>query len=252
LLAVVNQPAESALRINTLRGDGEGLGIAWHQAEELPEGRILDQPLDVFASTAWRDGLLMPQSRGSMLVARTLAPQPGERVLDVCAAPGGKTTHLAALMEGTGEVVAIELHPGRAASLQETCTRMGADKVKVLCADARELSEQHGSFDRVLVDPPCSGLGTLQSRPDLRWHVEAEMVAQLATRQRELLAAAAARVRAGGTLVYSLCTVSRLEGDGVIDAFLEANPSFAVEQRRQLLQHRDLTDGFYIARLRRG
>ncbi len=110
----------------------------------------------------------MPQSRASAVVARVLAPQAGERVLDLCAAPGGKTTHLAALMGGEGELVAVEVHPGRARALAETCRQMGADNVRVAQVDAREFSDAQ-PFDRVLVDPPCSGLGTLQARPDLRW-----------------------------------------------------------------------------------
>jgi 16S rRNA (cytosine967-C5)-methyltransferase len=251
LLRRINEPAESALRINTLRGDGAELEIDWRPAEGLPEGRVLDRPFDVFASPAWRDGLLMPQSRASMLVSRTLDPQPGERVLDACAAPGGKTTHLAALMGGEGELVAVEAHPGRATALSGTCTRMGAGNVNVVNADARKLGEQFGSFDRVLLDPPCSGLGTLQSRPDLRWQANPEAIGELVLRQRQLLDAVAARLSPGGTLVYSLCTVSQAEGDGVVDAFLAANPDFVDDQRQQLLQHRELTDGFYIARLRR-
>jgi 16S rRNA (cytosine967-C5)-methyltransferase len=251
LLRRINEPAESALRINTLRGDGAGLEIDWRPAEGLPEGRVLSGAFDVFASDAWREGLLMPQSRASMLVSRAVAPEPGERVLDACAAPGGKTTHLAALMGGEGEVVAVEAHPGRATALSGTCTRMGAVNVRVLNADARKLDPELGTFDRVLLDPPCSGLGTLQSRPDLRWQATPESIGELALRQRQLLSAVAARLRPGGTLVYSLCTVSRVEGDGVVDGFLAGNPEFTDDGRQQLLQHRELTDGFYIARLRR-
>ena len=251
LLRRINEPAESALRINTLRGEGAGLEIDWLAADGLPEGRVLSGAFDVFASDAWREGLLMPQSRASMSVSRVLAPEAGERVLDACAAPGGKTTHLAALMGGEGEVVAVEAHPGRATALSGTCTRMGAVNVRVVNMDARKLGDELGTFDRVLLDPPCSGLGTLQSRPDLRWHATPEAIGELALRQQELLSAVATRLRSGGTLVYSLCTVSRAEGDGVVDAFLAGNRDFVDDQRQQLLQHRELTDGFYIARLRR-
>src|SRR6202035_5519089 len=119
----------------------------------------------------------MPQSRASMLVARSVGVQPSERVLDLCAAPGAKTTHLAALMGGAGAVVAVERHPGRADALRRTCARLGAANVEVRVEDARG-PRPDGPFDRVLVDPPCSGLGTLQSRPDIRWRASPEAVAE--------------------------------------------------------------------------
>ena len=111
----------------------------------------------------------MPQSRAAMAVSRALAPAPGERVLDLCAAPGGKTTHLAALMGDAGEIVAVERHPGRAEALKETAERMGATIVDVRTQDATEPMPDGDRYDRVLVDPPCSDLGTLASRPDARW-----------------------------------------------------------------------------------
>jgi 16S rRNA (cytosine967-C5)-methyltransferase len=252
LLAAINRPAESALRVNGLRGGPVELPVGWHGDPELPEARVLEAPFDVFSSPLWAQGRVMPQSRASMLVARALAPQPGERVLDLCAAPGGKTTHLAALLHGTGEVVACEIHPGRAAALARTCARMGAeDLVRVLVADGRALPADLGDFDRVLVDPPCSGLGTLQSRPDLRWQERRGQISALAERQHALLASGAARVRPGGRLVYSLCTISATEGEGVLERFLAGHPGFSLAATRQLAPHRDGTDGFFIAVLQR-
>lgn len=169
-------------------------------------------------------------------------------MLDLCAAPGGKTTHAAALMGGEGEVVAVEVHPARARGLTQTCQRLGAGNVKVEQVDGREFKAAE-SFDRVIVDPPCSGLGTLQSRPDLRWQPRRGQLPALATRQRELLDAGAAALRPGGTLVYSVCTITRAEGPDVVDAFLAARPDFSLDASWQLLPHRDGTDGFYIARL---
>lgn len=254
LLAAVNRPAESAVRVNTLAPPEPDL--AWHPAPALagapalPEARILDGGFDVFGSSEWEQGQVMPQSRASMLVARTLDPQPGERILDLCAAPGAKTTHLAALMQARGELVAVEVHPGRAAALARTCERMGAANVRVLNVDGRELPDDLGEFDRVLVDPPCSGLGTLQSRPDIRW--QNRDIPALAAKQGELLAAAAARVRPGGALVYSVCTLSKAESEAVIDAFLDAGPAWTDLSRRVTLPSADGTDGFFIARLQRG
>jgi 16S rRNA (cytosine967-C5)-methyltransferase len=251
LLARDNEPAESAVRVNTLRVTRLDLPVATHPAPGLPEGLVLEAPLDVHGTPEFERGELMPQSRGSMTVARVLDPQPGERVLDMCAAPGGKTTHIAALMEGRGEVVAVESHAGRAGALAENARRLGAGNVRVITADAGEPVAGR-PFDRVLLDPPCSDLGTLQSRPDVRWRKDPELVARVGVEQERLLEAAAAQVRPGGTLVYSTCTISASENDGRMQTFLAQHPDFtAAAPAIQLLPHRDGTDGFFIARLER-
>jgi 16S rRNA (cytosine967-C5)-methyltransferase len=156
-------------------------------------------------------------------------------VLDLCAAPGGKTTHLAALMEGTGEVVAVERNPQRARALQATAARLQAANVTVVTADARDY-DGAGRFDRVLLDPPCSGLGTLQSHPDLRWRTSPEAVERLAGEQDVLLASARRALAPGGALVYSVCTLSPREERLVTGTVQRTFP------------HADGTDGFYIAR----
>ena len=270
LLRVINEPAESALRVNALvarpAGVAARLPVASRPALGLPEGLVLDGPFDVQGSELWRAGAVQPQSRASMLVSRILAPEPGQRVLDLCAAPGGKTTHLAALMEDRGQIVAVERHPGRAAALERTVARMRASCVRVEVGDAAVPPAAEPLFDRVLVDPPCSGLGTLQSRPDLRWRARPEAIGELAALQARILAAGAAALTPGGVLVYSVCTISRAEGVGVVDRFLREHDDFSAEDlvaerpelRRaqsgsgvQLLPHRDGTDGFFFARLRR-
>jgi 16S rRNA (cytosine967-C5)-methyltransferase len=232
LLAANNRPAELALRVNTLVAEDIEVGRA--SDPELPEARVVDGPFDAFGSALWAQGAFTPQSRASMHVARAVDPQPGERVLDLCAAPGGKTTHLAALMRDQGEIVAVERHPGRARALRETCRRMHATIVRVHVADARAAVD--GTFDRVLVDPPCSGLGTLRSHPDLRWRATPEAIDGMASLQDQILAAARAVLRPNGTLVYSVCTISPRE------------ERLAGSWQRRLLPHRDGTDGFYIAR----
>jgi 16S rRNA (cytosine967-C5)-methyltransferase len=267
LLRSVNQPAESSLRVNTLIARREevlaGLPVAAHPAAELPEGIILEQPFDAHGSPLWGRGAIMPQSRGSMLVARVLDPRPGERVLDLCAAPGAKTTHLGALMQGEGRLVAVERHPGRADALARTIARMHVGCAEVRLGDAT-IVQGEDSYDRVLVDPPCSGLGTLQSRPDLRWRTSPERIAELARLQGTVLEAAATVLAPGGVLVYSVCTISRAEGDLVIERFLDRHREFRAEDlsgargdgrvgpHLQLSPDRDGTDGFFIARLRRG
>jgi 16S rRNA (cytosine967-C5)-methyltransferase len=248
-----------------LRGEEEQRPVALRGDPGIPEALVLEGPWDVHGSPQWRAGAVLAQSRAAMLPARALAPEPGERVLDLCAAPGGKSTHLAALMEGRGEVVAVERNRRRAAELQRTVERLRAQgSVRVVLGDAARPLEGEAPFDRVLVDPPCSGLGTLQARADLRWRVTPKDVTQLARIQAGILAAGAAAVRPGGVLVYSTCTISPTENQHQISAFLESNPDFALEDLgaelpglRQgrcvlTLPHRDRTAGFFIARLRRG
>jgi 16S rRNA (cytosine967-C5)-methyltransferase len=272
-MAAGNEPAEAALRVNTLRADAAdvlaALPVAAHGAPGLPEGLVLDGPFDAWGAPGWEQGLFMPQSRAAMAVGRILDPRPGETVLDLCAAPGGKTTHLAALMEGTGRIVAVERHAGRAGALRRTAERMGAGNVEVRTGDAAQPHEP-GAYDRVLVDPPCSDLGTLASRPDARWRKHAGQPEELARVQGAILRAGAAAVRPGGTLVYSTCTISPRENEGVVADLLAERPDFAVDDLGggmasggpvwehpavpgylQSLPHRDGTDGFFIARLRR-
>lgn len=271
LMAASNRPPESAVRANTLvadaatlAGDLAALGVRSRRADGLPEGLVLEDPFDAAASAPWRDGALMPQSRASMLVSRVLAPEPGERVLDLCAAPGAKATHLAALMEDRGRVVAVERRPARARALAANARRLRASSVEVRVADARE--PQGEGYDRILVDPPCSGLGTLRSRPDLRWRAAADRVASLAGLQEAILRAAVSELRPGGVLVYSTCTMSPAENERRVDAIAAADTRIQVDDLQSdyplwkhpsvanhllLLPHRDGTDGFFIARLRR-
>jgi 16S rRNA (cytosine967-C5)-methyltransferase len=289
LLAFDNEPAELALRVNTLvvksspptrvtaelttafgRGapdprsvDLRAVGV--HGDPAIPEALVLEGPWDAYGSPLWDAGALVAQSRAAMLPARALAPEAGERVLDLCAAPGGKTTHLAALMGGRGEVVAVERNRRRAAELQRTVRRLHAQEcVRVVLGDAARPLAGEEPFDRVLVDPPCSGLGTLQARADLRWRVTPGDVTRLARTQAAILAAGAAAVRPGGVLIYSTCTISPTENERQISALQESNPDFALDDlaaelpafRRGrcvlTLPHRDRTAGFFIARLRRG
>src|SRR5437867_2250592 len=248
LLAAINEPAEAALRANRLVTTRDALlsRVPGHAAPADPEAVVLDAPFDAHGHPLFDAGAYHPQSRASQRVARAADPRAGERVLDLCAAPGGKTTHLAALMDGEGEVVAVERHTGRANALVRTVARMRADGVvRVENADATD-ARAGGPFDRVLVDPPCSGLGTLQSRPDRRWHAGPDAPLELQAAILDAAAAVTAR-----RLVYSTCTISRAENDDQVAAFLERHPDFTLSAAHVTLPHRDRTDGFYIATLDR-
>jgi len=239
LMRAQNEPAETAVRL--VRGEIDGtpdpeIAGAW-RVERVDE-------------SALAEGRIWPQSRGSQLAGLAVGARAGERTLDLCAAPGGKATMLA------GEVVAVESNEARARELEENARLLGATNVRVVHADGRDLPRDLTGFDRALVDAPCSGLGVLAARPDLRWRAE-----PLPELQLELLRAAAARVRQGGTVLYSVCTVNADESEAVVDASgLEVDPTLASEwpqfrdARRpeflQTLPHVHGTSGFFIARVR--
>jgi 16S rRNA (cytosine967-C5)-methyltransferase len=234
-----NEPPETVVRL--VRGEVEG-----RQDTQVPGAWHVER-VDEEAVAA---GRMWPQSRGSQLAGLAVGAREGERTLDLCAAPGGKATMLA------GEVVAVEANEARARELEESVRRLQATSVSVVCADGRVLPSELTGFDRALVDAPCSGLGVLAPRPDLRWRAHA-----LPELQLELLRAAGERVKRGGTVLYSVCTINHEESEDVVDASgLEVDeslpaewPQFKHERRPEFLQtlpHVHGTSGFFIARLR--
>jgi 16S rRNA (cytosine967-C5)-methyltransferase len=246
-------PAEAALKhsypdwvAETWWGElGPDGARALMQAQNEPAERAV-------RTSGLREGAFWPQSRGSQLAGAAVAVQKGERVLDLCAAPGGKATQLA---ETAVEVVAVEKHRGRARELEENAARMGAENLTVVCADALDLPGELTGFDRVLVDAPCSGLGVLNSRPDLRWRAEPLPELQLA-----LLRTALERVKPGGTVTYSVCTMNRGENEEIVDT-VGADvddlggewPEFRHPRRPEFLltlPHVHGTSGFFVARMR--
>jgi 16S rRNA (cytosine967-C5)-methyltransferase len=241
LMRAQNEPPERVVRLNRRKsGPVEG-----RPDSDLPDALHVER----IDEEALHAGLIWPQSRGSQLAGLVVGSRPGERTLDLCAAPGGKATQL------EGDVVAVELHPGRARELEENCRVLGADNVRVVTADATKLPEQLTGFDRVLVDAPCSGLGVLAGRPDLRWRAR-----PLPELQADLLRVAAERVKPGGTIVYSVCTLDPEENEDVVDASgLQVEPlgdewpQFRHPRRPEFLltqPHVHGTTGFFIARLR--
>ncbi|MBL6633237.1 MAG: methyltransferase domain-containing protein [Thermoleophilia bacterium] len=261
VMAAANTASESAVRWNTLRGPRDAVEAElplWHGDPLLPEAMVLEQPFALEESQAWREGRVMGQSRASMIPARALIPRPGERVLDMCAAPGAKATQLCALAEGGAEVVGVELHASRARALREQAQRMGAD-ITVIEGDAREVPLPGGPFDAVLVDAPCTGTGVLSSRPDARWRRREEALAPLVEIQQGLLARALEVVRPGGRVVYSTCSLLRQEDEDVVQASGARVDDLSAEfpgmqspllpGTLRLLPHVHGTDGFFVARL---
>jgi 16S rRNA (cytosine967-C5)-methyltransferase len=261
LMAAMNEPAESAFRVNTLRArPGQGARVG---SIDLPEALVADAPDDTLRGRV-ATGELVPQSRGSQAVVALLDPQPGQRVLDLCAGPGIKTTAIAARMRDEGEILSVERDERRAAQIEELCALAGVGSATVTVADAAE-TDLGAGYDRILLDPPCSDLGTLSSRPDARWRKSVGAIGRLAKLQRRLLVRAARALAPGGLLVYSTCTISARENEGVA-AGLEGcagattaddlgadHPRLASRRDSrflQLLPERDHTTGFFIARFR--
>jgi 16S rRNA (cytosine967-C5)-methyltransferase len=242
LMAAQNEEPETAVRL--VRGTVEG-----SEDPLIPRAWVVER----VDEKALAEGRIWPQSRASQLVGHVVGSHPGERTLDLCAAPGGKATMLA------GEVVAVEIDEARAERLGENARRLGATGVRVVRADGRELPSALDGFDRALVDAPCSGLGVLASRPDLRWRAE-----PLPELQRELLRAAISRTKPGGTVVYSTCTINAEECEAIVDGAVAHGlvkvdaslgddwPAFRHRRRREFLQtlpHVHGTSGFFVARL---
>lgn len=295
-----NEPAPLTLRCNTLKITPEGLaarfrdaGLAVRPGVLAPEALVVEggrgggegggggmDGADGGGGAAgtgglekwpgFAEGLFYVQDESSMMVARALSPSPGMKVIDACAAPGGKTTHLAQLMGDRGALVANDVSEPKMALIKENLARLGIRSAETVLGDAADLAGRFtGWADAVLVDAPCSALGVAGRRPDVRWRVKPEDPAKLSREQLRIVSAVAACVRPGGTLVYSVCSLEPEEGVGVVRAFLEGHPDFRPEDlgpwvggalrgepgvadgRLRLMPQRHHSDGFFVARLRR-
>jgi 16S rRNA (cytosine967-C5)-methyltransferase len=282
-LAACNERYEVAMRVNPLRSGREAMlarlrdaGVEARLSEApwplaAPEMLVIEGRTGAAVPEAVQAGELTPQSRGSAAVVEVLDPHEGDHILDLCAGPGIKTGQIAERMGDRGEVISVEMDPERAAETAAQASRLGLHSISVIEADATEPGMAPG-FDRVLLDAPCSDLGTLASRPDARWRKSPKTIARLLEVQDKLLRNAAAVLRSGGTLVYSTCTISRRENEERIAALLAAAgtedgvpplelddlgalaPDLAAPAEPRCLQlrpDRDRTTGFFIARLTR-
>lgn len=216
---------------------------------------------------SYQEGLFTLQDQNAQLAALALMPKPGERVLDACAAPGGKTTHLAELMENEGEILALDVYEKRLFSVQEAAKRLGITIIKTQCTDASCFQDAKG-FDKILADVPCSGLGVIRRRPDIKYKENITDFSGLIDIQKAILTNCATLLRAGGELVYSTCTVNPLENEGIVQEFLQQHKEFSLMpienpyiygQAAETLQNgmgtfypkADGGDGFFIAKLKK-
>ena len=260
-------------RVNTLRTTRERLlqelkggGVRANPLAQAEEGIELKDAPSPSSLDAFKRGLLYFQDAASMLAARCLAVEPGQKVLDVCAGPGGKATHLAALMGNSGKIHALDLYDHRVALIEENAGRLGANIIEARKQDATgDLAAYHGGMDRVIADVPCSGIGVIRRRLDLKWRLKPERIRELARLQSEILEKAAQCVRPGGILLYCTCTITRKENDETVRAFLGGHSEFKLDPRLPDCVEKYLTkegwvrimpgdenmDGFFIARFER-
>jgi 16S rRNA (cytosine967-C5)-methyltransferase len=278
LLEANQSPAPTVLRVNTLRNDRDTLLDALNASGAIraratrysPSGIVLEGG---FHGAGIAPGSCTPQSEASQLVGYLCGGSPGDHVLDVCAAPGGKTTHLAALMRNQGTIDALDINARGMARLRERTDALGIDIVHGHRMDARRVAAdasryRAGTFDRILVDAPCTGLGTLRGHPELRWRAHIDDLRTRATLQTEILRSVAPLCAPGGVLVYATCTINRFENEDVVARFCAEHPEFRADDPRSelpdgmhsliddtgvLRTRPDLhgLDGFFAARLRR-
>jgi 16S rRNA (cytosine967-C5)-methyltransferase len=281
--AANNRKPPFTVRANTLRISRERLqeqfaaaGIPAIPTEFSPEGLVLEKAPPLAEEGLFQQGLYFVQDEASQIIPHLLSPRPGERVLDACAAPGGKTTHLAQIMKDEGEIAALDLHASKMRLIRENCARLGISRVTALEADSsRPLPFPGGkAFDRILVDAPCTGLGILHRNPEAKWRRKSGDILRLRRLQDAILGNVSSWLKPGGVLVYSTCTLAREENDEAIDAFLHAHTDFGLEDLRQtapgflhpLIDEKGFLrtypeiitrdedyrmDGFFAARLRR-
>jgi len=260
LLAWNNTPPKTYARVNTLKTDAARLVERWREenveydfvtrdwtGENLAFELKSHPPLNSLGS--FRDGGFYLQDPSTLLAPVLLAPLAGEAILDACAAPGGKTTFIAQLLDNEGRISACDLDPHRLKLVKENCVRLGVTCVET--AQHSQLQTENSKFDRILLDAPCSNTGVMRRRVDLRWRIQAAEIERLRATQLELFRQAAPKLKAGGVIVYSTCSLEPEENSEVVKTFLAAHPDFELETERQLLPFVDGVDGAFVARLQR-
>jgi 16S rRNA (cytosine967-C5)-methyltransferase len=275
LAEVSSQQPPLTLRVNTLRSDRDHLlrefeaqGIDATSCRFSPDGISLAGRHTISALPGFEAGLFAVQDEASQLAGQLLGAEPGERVWDACCAPGGKTSHIAQLMDDRGELIATDISRSKLTLVQDSLRRLGVSSVTTAVADLHQPDTfPEGYFDRILLDAPCSGLGVIRRNPEAKWRLFSGDITRLAAVQKTLLQNASARLKPGGTLLYSTCSTSEAENELVVEDFLLHNPGFVLENLNDLFPqlgdliafygmfrvwpHRHGMDGFFAARIRR-
>lgn len=257
-----NQPPRLFVRVNTLRTSAETLESQW-QAEGVRFARCdypwaadvgiyeLQEHAPIPQLKTFLDGGFYIQDPSTLLAVTTLDPQPGDGVLDLCAAPGGKTTLIAQRMQNQGRIIAQDTHRARLQRVRQNCDRLGVTCVELSTSTGVTHPELSLTFDRILVDAPCSNTGVMRRRVDLRWRVTAEEIQRLRTVQIDLLHDASLQLKPGGSLVYSTCSLEPEENEAVVREFLAKHPEFRCLKEQQLTPFEHHVDGAFVALLRR-
>jgi len=258
-IAIQNEQANVILRVNTLKTNKKDLQLKL-QSEDIeteylpshPYALRLKKRANVFKTEAFKNGWFEVQDASSQLVADFLDVKPGMKVVDVCAGAGGKTLHLAALMENKGQVIAMDIYESKLKKLKVRARRNGVHNIELKTIDStKPIKKLHGKADRLLIDAPCSGLGVLRRNPDAKWKLEPEFIDRIKNTQTEVLRDYSKMVKNGGKMVYATCSILPSENEKQIDNFLtsEEGKDFTLVKDKKVLAHTSGFDGFYMALL---
>ena len=260
-IAALNEQADVILRVNTLKTTKEklqaelfDLDIECDFIENYPNALKLKERANVFTTEAFKNGFFEVQDASSQLVAEFLDVKPGMRVVDTCAGAGGKTLHLASMMENKGQIIAMDIYENKLHELKRRAKRNGAHNIETRTIDSTKVIKKlYDKADRVLIDAPCSGLGVLRRNPDAKWKLQQEFIEKIKVTQQEILQQYSKMVKPGGKLVYATCSVLPSENQKQIDVFLtsEAGKEFTFVEDKKVLSHKSGYDGFYMALLER-
>ncbi len=258
-LAALNEEAKVVLRANSLKTSRKELYQKLEEVEvevvvddRYPDALILKQRQNVFKLPFFKEGLFEVQDAGSQAIAPFLRVEPGMRVIDACAGGGGKTLHLAALMQNKGRIVAMDTEEWKLNELKLRARRAGVGNVETrLIESSKSIKRLDNAADRLLLDVPCSGLGVLKRNPDAKWKLSMDFIEKVRDLQQHILQDYSTMVKQGGKLVYSTCSLMQSENEKQVQKFIAANPTFVLEEEKNIWPSEGY-DGFYMARLRRG
>jgi len=258
-IAALNQMAPVVLRANSLKATPKKLidslfteSIEAHSLKKYPSAIELDKRANVFSTDIFKEGFFEVQDASSQLVAPFLQVEPGMRVVDTCAGAGGKTLHLAAIMENKGLIIALDIYGNKLKELKRRAKRAGAHNIETREIDSTKVIKKlHNSADRVLIDAPCSGLGVLSRNPDAKWKLQPEFLERIRKTQQEILSDYSKILKKGGKMVYATCSILPSENQEQVKSFLasEEGQGFSLEDQKIVLCHESGYDGFYMARL---